>query len=171
MKVAILTISDRSSKGEREDLSGPRIYQQINDQGWSVIKTDILPDDRIGIESYLIKTCDSRQVDLILTAGGTGLAPRDQAPEATNAVIERAVPGLPEAMRFASLKKTPHAMLSRGIAGIRGRTLIVNLPGSPRAASENLDVILPVLSHAIALLRDDPDAETGHRPKPRPRHT
>ena len=169
MKVAILTISDRSSAGEREDLSGPRISQRMTDESWSVVKTDILPDDRSGIEAYLIETCDSGQVDLILTTGGTGFAPRDQAPEATKAVIERAAPGLSEAMRLVSLKKTPHAMLSRGVTGIRARTLIVNLPGSPRAASENLDVILPVLEHAIALIRDDPDAEAGHQPRPKPR--
>lgn len=168
MKVAILTISDRSSTGEREDLSGPRISRRMTDEGWSVLETDILPDDRSGIESYLIETCDSGKVDLILTVGGTGFAPRDQAPEATIAVIERAAPGLSEAMRFASLKKTPHAMLSRSAAGIRASTLIVNLPGSPRAAIENLEVILPVLEHAIALIRADPDAEAGHQPRPKP---
>lgn len=169
IKVAILTISDRSSKGERDDLSGPRISEQITNRGWSVIKADILSDDREAITSYLVGICDSGEADLILTTGGTGFAPRDQAPEATQAVIERAAPGLAEAMRLASLKKTPHAMLSRGIAGIRGRTLIVNLPGAPRAASENLEVILPVLEHAIALLQDDPDAEAGHQPQPQPR--
>jgi molybdenum cofactor synthesis domain-containing protein len=169
MKVAILTISDRSSRGEREDLSGPRIAELITGQGWTVIQKDILPDDRPGVESWLMDICDSELVDLVLTTGGTGFAPRDQAPEATLAVIERAAPGLAEAMRYASLQKTPHAMLSRGIAGIRGRTLIVNLPGSPRGASENLEVILPVLEHAIALLRDEDDAESGHRARPKPR--
>jgi molybdopterin adenylyltransferase len=169
MKVAILTISDRSSKGERADLSGPRISKQIVAEGWTVIKSDLLPDDRAGIESYLVETCDSGLVDLILTTGGTGFSPRDQAPEATQAVIERPAPGLSEAMRFASLQRTPHAMLSRAVAGIRASTLIVNLPGSPRGASENLEVILPVLEHAIALLRESPDAEAGHHPKPKPR--
>ena len=169
MKVAVLTISDRSSSGERKDLSGPRVAQQILNQGWAVVRTDILSDERSGIESYLTETCDSGQVDLILTTGGTGMAPRDQAPEATQAVIERNVPGLVEAMRFASLQKTPHAMLSRAVAGIRGCTLIINLPGSPGAASENLAVILPVLEHAIALLQDRPDAESGHQAKPKSR--
>jgi len=169
MKVVVLTISDRSASGERQDLSGPRVAQQILNQGWSVVRTDILSDERSGIESYLTETCDSGQVDLILTTGGTGMAPRDQAPEATQAIIERNVPGLVEAMRFASLQKTPHAMLSRAVAGIRGRTLIINLPGSPGAASENLAVILPVLEHAIALLQDLPDAESGHQAKQKPR--
>jgi molybdopterin adenylyltransferase len=169
MKVAILTVSDRSSREEREDLSGPRISEMMSDQGWSVVKMDILPDDQSGIEAWLIETCDSEQVDLVLTTGGTGFSPRDQAPEATLAVIERAAPGLAEAMRYASLQKTPHAMLSRAVAGIRGKTLIVNLPGSPRGASENLEVIISVLEHATALISDDPDAEAGHLHKPKPR--
>jgi molybdopterin adenylyltransferase len=169
MNVAILTVSDRCSRGEREDLSGPRISERVTDQGWSVVKTGILPDDQPGIEAWLIEACDSEQVNLILTTGGTGFSPRDQAPEATLAVIERAAPGLVEAMRYSSLQKTHHAMLSRAVAGIRGKTLIVNLPGSPRGASENLEVIIPVLEHAIALIGDDPDAETGHLHSPKPR--
>jgi molybdenum cofactor synthesis domain-containing protein len=131
----------------------------------------IVPDDQSGIEAWLMEACDSEEVDLILTTGGTGFSPRDQAPEATLAVIERATPGLAEAMRYASLQKTPHAMLSRAVAGIRGKTLIVNLPGSPRGASENLEVIIPVLGHAIALINDDPDAEIGHLHAPKPRFT
>jgi molybdopterin adenylyltransferase len=169
MKVAILTVSDRCSREEREDLSGPLLSEMVSDQGWSVIKMDILPDDQAGIEEWLIEACDSEQVDLVLTTGGTGFSPRDQAPEATLAVIERAAPGLAEAMRYASLQKTPHAMLSRAAAGIRGKTLIVNLPGSPRGASENLEVIIPVLEHATALIGDDLDAEAGHLHKPKPR--
>lgn len=169
MRVAILTISDRSARGEREDLSGPRLAEMIEGQGWGVEGQDVRADDRAGIEAWLIEACDGGQYDLILTTGGTGFAPRDQAPEATRAVIERVAPGLAEAMRYASLRKTPHAMLSRAVAGIRGKTLIVNLPGSPRGAAENLEVILPVLEHAIALLRDDPDAESGHQKQPKPR--
>lgn len=169
MKVAILTISDRSSRGERDDLSGPRITERVKKQGWSVVRTDVVPDDQPDIEAWLIETCNREDVDLVLTTGGTGFSPRDHAPEATLAVIERSAPGLAEAMRFASLKKTPHAMLSRGVAGIRGRTLIVNLPGSPKGAVENLEVILPVLEHAIALLRDDPNAESGHTRTSKPR--
>lgn len=169
MKVAILTISDRSSRGERDDLSGPRITRRVKKQGWSVVRTDVVPDDQPDIEARLIETCNREDVDLVLTTGGTGFSPRDHAPEATLAVIERSAPGLAEAMRFASLKKTPHAMLSRGVAGIRGRTLIVNLPGSPKGAVENLEVILPVLEHAIALLRDDPNAESGHTRTSKPR--
>jgi molybdopterin adenylyltransferase len=169
MKVAILTISDRVAKGEREDLSGPRLSEQVRSQGWSVVRTDTIPDDQVGIERWLVEVCDSGEIDLLLTTGGTGLAPRDLTPEATLAVIEREAPGLAEAMRQVSIGKTPHAMLSRGIAGIRGRTLIVNLPGSPRGASENLEVILPVLEHAVSLLREDPDAESGHQHKLKPR--
>lgn len=169
MKVAILTISDRSARGERKDLSGPRIVQMIADQGWSVVRQEIVADDQAGIESWLIEVSDGGEVDLILTTGGTGFAPRDLAPEATRAVVERLAPGLVEAMRSASLQKTPHAMLSRAVAGIRGSTLVVNLPGSPRGAVENLSVILPVLEHAIALLGDDPQAESGHVVTPKPR--
>ena len=171
MKVAILTISDRSARGEREDLSGPKIAKMITDQGWSVDRQDVLPDDQEGIESWLIETCETSEVDLILTTGGTGFSPRDQAPEATLAVVERQAPGLVEAMRSAGLKKTPHSMLSRAVAGIRGTTLIVNLPGSPRGAIENLEVIFPVLEHAIALLGNDPEAEAGHHLMPKPRLT
>jgi molybdenum cofactor synthesis domain-containing protein len=170
MKVAVLTISDRSAAGERDDRSGPIISDKVKDQGWTVSKEQVLSDDQADIESWLIDTSDAGDIDLILTTGGTGLAPRDLAPEATLAVIEKHVPGMVEAMRFASLQKTPHAMLSRAVAGIRGATLIVNLPGAPRAAEENLAVILPVLEHAVALLREAPDAEAGHRITPKPRH-
>ena len=169
MKVAILTVSDRSSRGERDDLSGPQIVEMVSAQGWSVVKAEILPDDQPEIAAWLMKTCDAEHVDLILTTGGTGFSPRDQTPEATLSVIERAAPGLAEAMRHASMQKTPHAMLSRAVAGIRGQTLIVNLPGSPRGASENLETVLPVLEHAIALIREDPDAEYGHQHKRKPR--
>jgi molybdenum cofactor synthesis domain-containing protein len=164
MRVAVLTISDRSSRGEREDLSGPVLIDIVRQKAWKVINSSIVSDDQNEIEGILREWADSEDVDLILTTGGTGFAPRDRAPEATKAIIDRLAPGLSEAMRSASIKKTPHAMLSRAISGIRGRTLIVNLPGSPRAARENLEVILAALPHAVQLLSDDPGAERGHQP-------
>ncbi len=163
VRAAILTVSDRSARGERPDLSGPALVQAAQEQGWQVVETAIVPDDRPAIEQALAAWCDAGQVDLLLTTGGTGFAPRDVTPEATQAVIERAAPGLAEAMRLESLKVTPHAMLSRAIAGIRGRTLIVNLPGSPKGAVENLRAILPVLPHAVELLRESPGSEAGHK--------
>ena len=164
MRVGVLTISDRSSRGEREDRSGPLLKELIENQGWQVVRFDVVSDDQQDIEALLQDWTDSGEVDLILTTGGTGFSSRDRAPEATLAIVERLTPGLVEAMRAASLKVTPHAMLSRAVAGIRGQTLIVNLPGSPRAVVENLEVILPALPHAIDLLREDPGAEAGHTP-------
>jgi molybdopterin adenylyltransferase len=164
MRVGVLTISDRSSRGEREDRSGPLLKELIEKQGWRVVRFDVVSDDQQDIEALLLAWTDSGEVDLILTTGGTGFSSRDRAPEATLAIVERLTPGLVEAMRAASLKVTPHAMLSRAVAGIRGQTLIVNLPGSPRAVVENLGVILPALPHAIDLLQEDPGAEAGHTP-------
>jgi molybdenum cofactor synthesis domain-containing protein len=123
----------------------------------------ILPDSQDSISRLLMDWADSGQLDIILTTGGTGFAPRDVTPEATQAVIERTAPGLAEAMRSSSLKFTQHAMLSRATAGIRKRTLILNLPGSPKGAVENLEVVIPVLPHAVQLLQEDPDAEAGHK--------
>ena len=162
IRCGILTISDRSAWGERADLSGPAISQLIQAQSWQITYQDIVPDDHQAITAKLTSWCDSGQVDIILTTGGTGFALRDITPEATMAVIDRPAPGLAEAMRAASLKITPHAMLSRAVAGIRRRTLIINLPGSPKGAAENLQIILPVLPHAVQLLTDDPGAEAGH---------
>ena len=162
IRFGILTISDRSSRGEREDLSGPALVRLIQAEGWSLDKQAIVPDDESAIRETLIDWADSNELDVIITTGGTGFAPRDVTPEATRAVIEREVPGLAEAMRAESLKITSHAMLSRILTGIRRKTLIVNLPGSPKGAVENLQVIIPVLPHAIQLLREDPNSETTH---------
>lgn len=162
LRFGILTLSDRSSQGEREDASGPALARLVQAEGWSVTRQSILPDDESAIRTTLIEWSDSAGMDIILTTGGTGFSPRDVTPEATRAVIEREAPGLAEAMRAASLRITPHAMLSRNVTGIRKRTLIINLPGSPKGAVENLRVVMPVLSHAIQLLGEDPHSETSH---------
>lgn len=163
IRVGIITLSDRSSKGERPDESGPALVRAVTQQHWQVIHTEILPDDTEQLKDKLIDWADSGEMDVILTTGGTGFGPRDITPEATQAVIQRPTPGLTEAMRAAGLRITPHAMLSRAIAGIRSRTLIVNLPGSPSGAIENLSVLVPILPHAVQLLHDEPAAEAGHR--------
>jgi molybdopterin adenylyltransferase len=165
LKIGILTLSDRSARGERADASGPVIREfALAHLNAAIAAEAVIPDDFAAIRDTLIEWCDVRRLDLILTTGGTGFAPRDVTPEATRAVIEREAPGLAEAMRAASLKVTPHAMLSRAVCGIRGRTLIVNLPGSPKAVRENLETIAPALPHAVQLLRDAPEAEAGHDP-------
>ncbi|MEW6092609.1 MAG: MogA/MoaB family molybdenum cofactor biosynthesis protein [Chloroflexota bacterium] len=162
LRVAIMTASDRSARGERPDLSGPALAELVKSQGWTVVRQTILPDDLMALRETLSSWANRGDVDIILVTGGTGFSPRDVTPEATRAVIDREAPGLAEAMRAASLQVTPHAMLSRGVCGIRGKTIIVNLPGSPKAAVENLQVILPVLPHAVELLCDDPQAESHH---------
>jgi molybdenum cofactor synthesis domain-containing protein len=162
IRFGILTLSDRSSSGERTDLSGPVLADLIRAENWSVVEQAILPDDESAIRAKLTDWADNGRFDVILTTGGTGFALRDVTPEATRAVIHRDAPGLAETMRFESLKKTPHAMLSRAVSGIRGRTLIVNLPGSPKGALENLQTIVPVLPHAVQLLKDDPASESSH---------
>lgn len=154
MRIGILTISDRAYEGIYEDESGPALIELVKEHFHQ--DTDlyhICPDDFIEIKRAIEKWCDDAKMDLILTTGGTGFAPRDVTPEATRAAIEREAPGLVYAMLEASLKKTPHAMLSRMVAGIRGRTLVVNLPGSPKAARENLLTILPALPHGLELIR------------------
>lgn len=162
IRFGILTLSDRSSRGERADASGPALADLIRAENWSVAEQAILPDDESAIRAKLMEWADSGRFDVILTTGGTGFALRDVTPEATRAVIQRDAPGLAETMRAESLKKTPHAMLSRAVAGIRGHTLIINLPGSPKGAIENLQTIAPVLSHAVQLLKDDPASESSH---------
>jgi molybdenum cofactor synthesis domain-containing protein len=163
IRIGILTISDRSFRGERSDESGPALVKAVNQHEWQVIRSAVLPDEIEAIKKILIEWADSDEMDVILTTGGTGFSPRDVTPEATQAVIQRPTPGLAEAMRSSSLQITPHAMLSRATAGIRSRALIVNLPGSPRGAVENLVVLVPILPHAVELLRDEPTAEHGHR--------
>ena len=162
IRFGILTLSDRSSRGERPDASGPALARLILTENWSVAKQALLPDNESAIRTTLSEWADSGEIDVVLTTGGTGFSPRDVTPEATRAVIEREAPGLAEAMRAASLKITPHAMLSRIVTGIRKRTLIVNLPGSPKGAVENLQVIMPVLEHAVQLLQEDPASEASH---------
>jgi molybdopterin adenylyltransferase len=162
LRLGILTVSDRSARGERPDLSGPALVELVTSLGWKVDRTAIVADDLNALRETLSVWADGKRLDIILTTGGTGFSPRDVTPEATRLVIEREAPGLAEAMRLESLKVTPHAMLSRALAGIRGKVLIINLPGSPTAAVENLQVILPVLPHAVELLRDSPEAEQHH---------
>lgn len=166
MKVAILTVSDRAARQERPDASGPALRERIERAGHQVVQMAVLPDEGPQIEARLREWADGNAAELILTTGGTGVAARDRTPEATLAVCERTVPGIAEVMRQAGLSNTPHSMLSRGVAGIRGRTLIVNLPGSPRAAVESLEAVLPALPHAVELLSGSADGERGHRRPP-----
>lgn len=155
-QVGILTLSDKGSQGEREDLSGAAIRELLDPAVFAVPEYAVIPDEHETIVATLVEWVDAKQLDLVLTTGGTGVAPRDVTPEATRAVIEREVPGMAEAMRWASLQKTPHAVISRAVAGIRRQTLIVNLPGSPKAARENLEALLPALPHAIEKIKGDP---------------
>ena len=147
-RVGILTISDKGSRGEREDHSVAEI-KKLLPPAFRVEEYAVVPDERQDISARLVEWSDGKRLNLILTSGGTGLSPRDITPEATAAVIDRPVPGIPEAMRLASLSVTPNAMLSRALAGIRGQTLIINLPGSPKAVRENLAVVVPTLAHAL----------------------
>ena len=151
---AIITISDRASNGVYEDKTGPVLVEMLQSAGYEVRETLLIPDEQDQIEAAFIRLAD-QQIALILSAGGTGFSPRDVTPEATIAVCQRLVPGIPEAMRAASLKITPRGMLSRAAAGIRGRSLIINLPGSPKGARENLEAVLPALEHGIAILQGE----------------
>ena len=155
-KAAVLTVSDRSFRGERPDAGGPLVVEILKNAGYAVTETAIVTDEKGRIEAALRQWCDREPVDLIVTTGGTGFAPRDVTPEATRAVCDRLTPGIPEAMRYASMQVTNRAMLSRAAAGIRKGTLIVNLPGSPKAARENLEAVLPALAHGLEMLSGRP---------------
>lgn len=154
-QAAVITLSDKGAAGERKDESGPAIVQRLQKEGYEVVETLLLADERAPLQKNLIRLCDQRKLDLILTTGGTGFSPRDITPEATLAVSERQAMGIAEAIRAASSRITPNAMLSRAVSVIRGKTLIINLPGSPKACMESMDVFLSVIPHAMGLLRNE----------------
>lgn len=171
MRAAVVTVSDRSFKGERPDLSGPTLQELLEAVGADLVEMTVVPDDPTLISKTLIRLADVERCELIFTTGGTGLSPRDTTPEATRQVIERELPGMEEAIRQESLKKTPFAMLSRGIVGARGTTLILNFPGSPKAVKECFTVVKPVLAHAVKLLRDeDPHPPSSSKVQPGSSH-
>lgn len=149
---AVITISDKGAAGLREDTSGPALCEILKNDGWDVVYTTIIPDEGEQIRSELISCADERKITLVLTTGGTGFSPRDVTPEATMAVVERPTPGIPELMRAESMKITSHGCLSRSAAGIRGRTLIINLPGSKKASTENLNAVLSPIRHGVDML-------------------
>ena len=151
-QAAVITVSDLGSRGLRQDTSGPAVRAMLEDAGFTVVHAAIVPDERGQISALLRACADERKIDLILTTGGTGLSPRDVTPEATRAVLEREIPAIPQAMLYFSLSITPNAMLSRAAAGSRGKSLIVNLPGSEKAARENLSAVLGALSHGFKML-------------------
>jgi molybdenum cofactor synthesis domain-containing protein len=155
IKAGILTVSDKGARGLREDESGKVILRLLEAHGFEVVKQDIVPDDQQQIAETLVRWVDGERLSLIITSGGTGLSPRDVTPQATEQVIDYPVPGMAEAMRAQSLKKTPHAMISRAMVGVRKASLIINLPGSPRGAEENLSVVLPALDHGLSKLAGD----------------
>ena len=159
---AVITVSDKGARGERVDTSGPAVRGMLEEAGFDVVYTSILPDERAQIEGELIACADERKINLVLTTGGTGFSQRDITPEATLAVVERETRGIPEAMRWASLQITPRGCLSRSAAGIRGKTLIVNLPGSEKAARENLAAVLEALKHAMEMLCADGSTDHSH---------
>lgn len=153
-RVAVITSSDSGYAGQREDKSGPFIVQFVTDAGFKVVHTALLPDDKEMLKAEMAKICDENIADLILTTGGTGFSPRDVMPEATKEIAQREVPGIPEAMRWFSLQITGRAMLSRAAAAIRGKTLIINMPGSPKAVGECLEYILPHITHGLEILTE-----------------
>jgi len=159
IRAAVLTVSDACASGEREDASGDALVELLKQAGAEIVFKTIVPDDLEPLKKTIASLADLADVNLLVSTGGTGFAPRDNTPEATLAVIERQAPGIPEAMRIATLKNTPMAMISRGVCGIRSGTLIVNLPGSPKAVRESFEVIKPVLNHAVALLAGKPGGD------------
>ncbi len=160
MKAALLILSDRGARGERADASGPALEKWLGQQGVTTNRCEVIPDEGAMIIERLREWADSNAFDLILTCGGTGVSPRDVTPDATVQVLDRLIPGFGEVMRAKSLLKTPHAMISRAVAGIRGQTLIINLPGSPKGAIENLEAVWPAVPHAVAKIQGD-QAECG----------
>jgi molybdenum cofactor synthesis domain-containing protein len=161
MKAAILTLSDKGSMGERSDASGPALEKWLAERGVTTLEYRMIPDDTEQIVATLKEWSDSGRFDIILTTGGTGVSPRDVTPDATLRVLDRLIPGFGEVMRMKSLEKTPHAMISRAVAGIRGKALIINLPGSPKGATENLEAVWPAIPHTVAKIQGDP-ADCGH---------
>ena len=162
LTAAVITLSDKGYKGEREDVSGPLLVKALKEKGYQVEEYKILPDEKELLKNELINLADRRDISLVLTTGGTGFSHRDVTPEATKEVIERDAPGISEAIRYESLKFTPKAMLSRGVSGIRNKSLIINLPGSPKAVKESLDVFIDVVDHALKLLRGE-DGECARK--------
>ena len=165
IQAAVVTISDKGYTGQREDVSGPVLADLVRDMGAEVVRRTIVPDERGEIVGLLVSLADDVGVDLVLTTGGTGVTPRDVTPEATRAVIKREMPGLAEVLRFEGYQRTPLAVISRGVAGIRGRTLIVNLPGNPKAVREGMETLSPILPHAIQMIRGE-DTEHDHTEEP-----
>ena len=159
---AVITISDKGARGEREDTSGPAVKAMLEKAGFEVVYTNIVPDDMEQIKAELIRCADDKRIALVMTTGGTGFSPRDVTPEATLAVVERETRGIPEAMRWASLQITPRGCLSRSAAGIRGKTLIVNLPGSEKAAKENLAAVIDAVGHGMEMLFSEGSSDHAH---------
>ena len=155
IRVGILTVSDRGAAGQRTDESGRKIRQMLPPSAWQVVDYQVVPDEREDIKRELLRFADELKLDLIFTTGGTGLSPRDVTPEVTAELLDKPVPGIAEAMRAAGLKKTPYALLSRAVCGIRGESLILNLPGSPKAVAECLEVVIPALPHAVKKIKGD----------------
>ncbi len=158
---AVITVSDKGFRGEREDTSGPNLVQILTDRGFQVVHTSMVPDDMAAIQRELVACADNLQIALVLTTGGTGFSPRDITPEATLEVIERQTPGISEAMRAESMRITPKGCLSRSVAGIRGRTLIINLPGSKKAAQENILAVIDPVAHGLDMLYSEGSAGCG----------
>jgi molybdenum cofactor synthesis domain-containing protein len=161
---AVLTISDKGHRGERQDTSGPALREMLTSHGYAIAAHAIVPDRIDAIQEAMVDYIDKQGIDLIISTGGTGVAPTDVTPEAVKSLFDREIPGIAEAMRQQSLLKTPNAMLSRGVAGIRRQSLIITLPGSQKAATENLGAVLPALAHAIAKIKGDPADCAQHHP-------
>ncbi len=165
LRVAVITLSMRVAQGQREDLGGDAVASRMQQAGMQITERHVIADDREALQARLRALCDEQRVDVIVTTGGTGITEFDVTPEATLAVIEKRLPGMEWAMMQAGLQKTPHAMLSRAVAGTRRKTLIINLPGSPKGAVENLEAILPAIPHAVQLLREKQVRDRDHQPR------